>query len=92
MPASLVHSTVEPIGTEITERTRFSLVRYKNVRERAVEQCLVEMVVRGLQTAVLDRSRDSSFLRGVPLRCPACTGNLRENGGAQPRDTSQQAP
>jgi hypothetical protein len=55
VPPGLVQPAVESIGAKVAERVRPSLVRYKNVRQRAAEQRLVEVLVRGLQTAVLDR-------------------------------------
>src|SRR5262249_35906389 len=55
MTASLVQPAVKAISTEVTERPRFSLVRYKHIRELATEQLLIEVIVCGLQTAVLNR-------------------------------------
>src|SRR6516165_4363509 len=55
VPANLIQPAIEPIRTEVTERAGFSLVRYKYVRELAAEQLLVEVIVRSLQAAVLNR-------------------------------------
>src|SRR5262245_11231286 len=55
MPPGLIYPAVEPISSKVAERSRLSLVRYKDIRQPAVEQLLVEVVVCLLQSAVLDR-------------------------------------
>src|SRR6516162_3711912 len=71
--AGLVDAAGEAIGCEVSERMGFSLVRYKDVWQRAFEQCGIEVVERLLQPAVFDRRDgarlvDRSFVRLVRRR------------------------
>jgi hypothetical protein len=70
VPTGLVQPAGEAIRRKVTVRICFSLVRYKNVRELAVEQLTSEMIVSLLQAAVLHwRDRDwlirRSFVRST---------------------------
>src|SRR5262249_1799174 len=55
MSSGFCQPSRKPISAEISKRMRFSLVRYKNVGQLAVEKLAVEMIISFLQAAVLNR-------------------------------------